>query len=90
MRGERRLQQSSVTERFPPGEPWNKPNGLCAQCGGPLNEYCVGGYKLHDGEFSVAAAANMTDDQIEAAITASQDNIAALRSRLAARTRTTR
>jgi hypothetical protein len=36
----------------------DKPNGCCSQCGAPLNEYMVGGYKMHDGEFSVAVASN--------------------------------
>lgn len=35
--------------------PWNKPNGICAQCGAPLNENMVGGYKLHDGTYAVRA-----------------------------------
>lgn len=48
--------------------PWDRPCGLCAYCGAPLNEYCVGGYKLHDSKFSVGAAINMTDEQIVAAI----------------------
>jgi len=29
---------------------WNKPNGYCSKCGAPLNEYLVGGYKLHDNQ----------------------------------------
>ena len=35
--------------------PWDQPNGCCAQCGAPLNEYMVGGYRLHDGTFAVSA-----------------------------------
>lgn len=35
--------------------PWNKPNGCCSQCSAPLNEYMVGGYRLHDGTFAVSA-----------------------------------
>lgn len=35
--------------------PWDRPNGCCSQCGAPLNAYMVGGYKLHDGTFSVSA-----------------------------------
>ena len=62
---------------------YGKPNGLCSQCGAPLNAYMVGGYKLHDGRYAVAAASNMTKEQIEAAISISLDNIAQLSARLA-------
>ena len=62
--------------------PWDKPNGLCSHCGAPLNENLVGGYKLHDGQFAVAAAANMTASEIESAIAISEGNIKALRGRL--------
>jgi hypothetical protein len=63
-------------------EPWDKPNGTCSHCGAPLNAYLVGGYKLHDGHYAVAAASNMTRSQIEAAIKISEENIQALRGRL--------
>ena len=40
---------------------WDKPNGCCSQCGAPLNEYMIGGYKLHDGKFSVKARINESE-----------------------------
>lgn len=27
---------------------WDQSNGCCSQCGAPLNEYLIGGYKLHN------------------------------------------
>ncbi len=33
--------------------PWDRPNGLYSHCSAPLNEWLVGGYRLHDGQFAV-------------------------------------
>lgn len=77
------LEASAARQGADEERSYNKPNGLCYQCGAPLNASMVGGYKLHDGRWSVAAAANMTKEQIEAAIDISEDNIAKLKDRLA-------
>jgi hypothetical protein len=58
---------------------WNKPNDFCGQCGAPLNEYCVGGYILHDSEHAVSWATNAKKTEILAAIEASVRNANALR-----------
>lgn len=60
---------------------WDKPNGHCSQCGAPLNAYCIGGYMVHGSRdpFAVSAAANMTDEQIQAMIDTSEANIKDLR-----------
>lgn len=50
----RRRVHASNNEQ-PKDIPWDKPNGCCSHCGAPLNAYLIGGYKLHDGTFSVAA-----------------------------------
>ena len=36
--------------------PWDEPEGICSGCGAPLNEYMVGGYRLHDGTYAVPAS----------------------------------
>lgn len=42
---------------------WDKPNGMCGQCGSPLNEHMVGGYRIHDGNTdAVSAFYNMTEE----------------------------
>lgn len=65
---------------------WNKPNGFCGQCGAPINACMVGGYNLHDSEHAVSWACNATDEEIKAAIKASEENVEALKKRLAFRT----
>jgi len=37
---------------------WHKPMGCCSNCGAPLNEYMIGGYRIHNGEFGVSLASN--------------------------------
>ena len=43
-----------IKYHFDKSDYWDKPLGCCSQCGAPLNQNLVGGYRLHDGETSVS------------------------------------
>jgi hypothetical protein len=55
-------------------EYWDIPNGCCSQCGAPLNSHLIGGYRLHDGKYSVSAWCNAKDKELVKAATEMLNN----------------